>query len=178
MGVTYVDAVRSLDRTVFEDVRPRDIWQASRQVIRQHAVLGAGFGRIIAPRAYPEMNLHPAWHAHNIVLNHAVQLGWTGTILFLVLIGGIVLGLFRVYWRASGDHTAVFAACALTSVVGLLAVNMTNDALVRHTSLLFWSLTGMWLAIPNSDCRSGVPPLVHRLRSVSERVLITERPLP
>lgn len=172
MGVTYVEAVQSLDRMVFEDVRPRDIWQASRQVIRQHAVIGAGFGRIIASQAYPEMNLHRAWHAHNIVLNRAVQLGWIGTILFLVLMGGMVVWLFRTYRQTSSGHTAVLAACALTSVVGLLAVNMTNDAFVRHTSLLFWSLMGMWLAMlvrpseSTSNTTYPVPsPVVYLARS-------------
>lgn len=154
MSVSYFEAVASLERTVFDDVRPRDIWQASRHVIGQRAWVGAGFGRIIAPRAYPEMKLHRAWHAHNIVLNRAVQLGWVGAILYIVLLGGLAVWLFRAFRYASDGATAVLAACALTSLAGLIVVNMTNDALVRHTSLLFWSLMGMWFALLS---RSGEP---------------------
>lgn len=147
MNVSYWEAATSLKDTVVDDVRPRDIWQMSREVLRQRPLVGAGFGRIIAPRAYPELHLHRAWHAHNLVLSRTVQLGWIGAVLFLGMMGAIVLWLFRRYRQAGDDNTAVLAACALTTVVGMFAVNMTNDAFVRHTSLLFWSLAGMWLAL-------------------------------
>lgn len=147
MNVSYWEAAMSLKATVVEDVRPREIWQMSREVLRQRPLIGAGFGRIIAPRAYPELHLHRAWHAHNLVLSRTVQLGWVGAILFLGMMCTIVIWLFGRYRHAHDDNTAVLAACALTTVVGMFAVNMTNDAFVRHTSLLFWSLAGMWLAM-------------------------------
>ncbi len=127
------------------DPRVDGIWGASFQGIEQAPLLGVGYGRRSFYKAYPDLGTGLGWHTHNIILDKLVQTGFVGAILFIFLIASII----RLYWirlRNPPSHEVlVLSACCIALVVGMLTVNMTNHAFVRHSSLLFWSLIGMSL---------------------------------
>jgi len=127
------------------DARVDGIWGASLKGIEQAPLLGVGYGRRSFYKAYPDLGTGLGWHTHNIILDKLVQTGFVGAILFIFLIVSII----RLYWiilRNPPSHEVlVLSTCCIALVVGMLTVNMTNHAFVRHSSLLFWSLIGMSL---------------------------------
>src|SRR5207302_9165874 len=85
------------------------------------------------------------WHAHNLFLDIAVQLGLPGLILLLVLLGATL----REGWRMARAKDSFVMACgiALVAIVaGMLIRNMTDVLWVRQNSLLYWGVIGVLLA--------------------------------
>src|SRR6185295_650295 len=65
-----------------------EIWTSAAGVIKEHPVLGLGFGRGIARRALVEdLGNTQFWHAHNLILEAAIGSGIPGAALLLLLIG-------------------------------------------------------------------------------------------
>jgi len=122
------------------------IWAKATQHIEQRPLAGYGFGRgLLRDRLPGEANHELAWHAHNLFLDLALQAGFIGLVLFVVLLGATL----RQGLRFAGDSSAATAACGMALIAvlaGMLTRNMTDMLFVRQNSLLFWGVTGVLLA--------------------------------
>ena len=122
------------------------IWPKATQHIAQRPLTGYGFGRgLLRDELRAEANQELAWHAHNLFLDLALQVGLTGVVLFVLLLAATL----RQGLRLAADANAVSAACGMALIAvlaGMLTRNMTDMLFVRQNSLLFWGVTGMLLA--------------------------------
>ena len=127
------------------DSRP-GVWKKVGEEILEHPWTGAGFGRGVMSRAYPD--LLPAdegrvfWHPHNLVLTYGISAGVPGMVAVLALFGSLAWRFWRL--AVGGKPLARLAGLAGTAMVaGVLGRNMANDFFVREGALLFWALAGM-----------------------------------
>jgi O-antigen ligase len=124
------------------------LWPEVAQHIAERPVSGHGFGRGLL-RGELQEKLHDIdrnlWHAHNILLDAALQTGVVGLALLLALFGTTAyLG-----WRSALSADDGSAACGMVLVAlvaGMLARNMTDTLLARQNALLYWGLVGVLLA--------------------------------
>ena len=125
-----------------------DSWAKILALTESHPWLGSGFGRYALKNAYANSGLDPLfWHAHNVLLDYAVQLGLVGVVVFMA-----ILFLFtRYFWqlhRATSSRQLSFLAIAtLTLMLATISKNMTDDFFHRDVSLLFWSVLGLVMGI-------------------------------
>jgi len=110
---------------------------------------GAGFGRGVMNKAYPE--LIPSentmlWHAHNLVLNYGLSMGVPG-MLALLLVFAALLREYARFWQSDDQGLKMIGACGMVLVLGVFSRNMVNDMFVRDAALLFWALNGMLLGL-------------------------------
>jgi O-antigen ligase len=127
-----------------------DLWRFAVERIAEHPWVGAGIGKWSMRGAF-DAHFHNTLrlHAHNVFLNRALETGLPGLAAFVVLLGSIVAGFWRL--ACSGDaRTAAIGAAGLALVVGVIVKNLTDDFLVRQNALLFWSLTGAALGTTSS----------------------------
>jgi O-antigen ligase len=122
------------------------IWPKVAEHIEQKPWTGYGFGRGLLRGSLPgEAKDDLAWHAHNLFLDVALQLGIPGVVLLLLLIAATV----REGLRLALDRNDAAAACgiALIAVIaGMTVRNMTDVLLVRQNALLYWGVVGVLLA--------------------------------
>ena len=110
-------------------------------------MLGYGFGRgILRAALREELDAGNLWHAHNLVLDAALQSGLIG----VVLLGTLLLLTLRQGWRLAHSENAIAVACgaALIAVVlGMVMRNMTDYLWVRQNALLYWGIVGVLLGL-------------------------------
>ena len=145
--VLLVQAERETTGAYSMRADPRfSIWPKATQYIERRPLTGYGYGRgLLRDRLPGEANHELAWHAHNLFLDLALQIGLTGLMLFVVLLAAIL----RQGLRFAADASAATAACGMALIAvlaGMLTRNMTDMLFVRQNSLLFWSVTGVLLA--------------------------------
>lgn len=137
------------------DERPR-VWAAALALFRERPLQGHGFGREIVgdrierdvPPRGDEVRIR---HGHNVFVDVALQLGLPGLAMFTALL----LVLAGAYARAR--YTPAGAAVAVTGLAMLaayVAKNLTDDFFFRPSSLTFWAVNGMLLAL----CTRGERP--------------------
>ena len=148
IGVQAEREAMATARAMERDVR-LVLWPEIASRIAERPLTGYGFGRglmndtLRAKFGSLDINL---WHAHNLVLEAALQLGVPGVLLLLLLLGALV----REGWRYAMGNEDLSAACgmALIGVVaGMVVRNMTDSLFGRQNALLFWGITGVLLAI-------------------------------
>jgi O-antigen ligase len=137
------------------DQRP-GIWATAVKAIAERPWLGHGFGRgIVADEIVQATRLRGAEqdfrHAHNIVLDVALQLGLAGTAAFVALLAAIALELARA---ARVPASAPAGIAGLAMLAAFLAKNMTDDFFYRPNSLVFWALAGLLLRIAKPGTQS------------------------
>ena len=156
MRVTAETSVAErLRSTVLADPR-REIWRFSLEKIAEHPLVGAGLGRYVFRKAYPEF--HPdqvnEWHAHNMILNKGIQMGVPGMLTFLFLWLALAHEMLR-HTRKSAAHASL--AVAGLSIIGAVFVkNMTDDLFVRDTALMFWLVMGLLIGVLRSAQAKGI----------------------
>jgi O-antigen ligase len=145
-------------RSMQEDPRLA-IWPKVVERIEQQPWTGYGFGRgLLRSRLPGEAKDQVAWHAHNLFLDAALQIGIPGLVLLLVLLAATL----REGVRFALDRDDAAAACgiALVAIVGGMIVrNMTDMLLIRQNALLYWGVVGVLLAW-GAQRRTG--PLLNR----------------
>jgi O-antigen ligase len=131
--------MHSDDRPVF--------WPGVVGRILEHPLTGAGFGRGVMDKAYPDLiprENRQLWHAHNIALNYGLAMGIPGMLVLLLVFGALLREYARL-WQSEDPDLRMIAACGIVLVLGVFSRNMVNDMFVRDAALLFWALNGTLL---------------------------------
>jgi O-antigen ligase len=133
----------------FENSERYDIWRFWLTRVAEKPLTGVGFGRDLPQLAYADIKpkeWHPLMfaHAHNVLLNYALQLGIGGLAALLFLLGALALRFWRLY-RSPLEEASLLGICGMTTIIAMLSKNMTDDLFWRGDALLFWALMGMML---------------------------------
>jgi len=122
------------------------LWPEVVEYIEQRPLTGYGFGRGLLRKSLNEdFNNSLLWHAHNLFLDMALQLGLPGVALFILLLAATL----REGWRLARAPDARAAACGialLAVLAGMVVRNSTDTLLVRQNALLYWGVVGILLA--------------------------------
>ena len=142
--------------TAKADLRPQ-LWKDSIDWIRERPFTGAGFGTMVLGKEFQEQqqNLNHT-HAHNIILNYALQLGLLGPVVLIFLFYSVA----REFWKlikSSDKELQTLGIAGMAMVSGILAAGMIEDLFGRHLGWLFWALTGMILGYASNVRRDVVP---------------------
>ncbi len=137
----------------------QEIWRAALHTVAEKPVLGYGFRTASATDALVAQYTTPGFaavfrHAHNLVLNYAIQLGVLGAVIALLLF----FSLAHAFWirRLGPSGVRVAATCGVMLVFGVFLRNMTDDFFGRHAILLFGALLGMLLALSQHGSSQSV----------------------
>lgn len=133
------------------------VWPHAVDIVRERPWLGKGYGRGIARKDLQQRFIaREIWHAHNLVLETAIQTGIPGALLLLSLIG-----MTAVYgFRDSGSRNTIRAACGIAVLciaAGMFLRNMTDVLWVRQNSLLYWGIIGMLFGVGQAHAGSADP---------------------
>jgi O-antigen ligase len=132
------------------------LWPEVVDYIKARPVTGYGFGRgLLRKPLGEEFNNGLLWHAHNLFLDMALQVGLPGLALFVL----VLVATVRQGWRLAQASDARAAACgiALLGVLaGMVVRNSTDTLLVRQNALLYWGVVGVLLAWGGQAWRPSV----------------------
>jgi O-antigen ligase len=140
---------RNDDRPVF--------WPKVAGRIMEHPLTGAGFGRGVMNKAYPDLiprENTQLWHAHNVVLNYGLAMGIAGMLVLLMVFGALLREYARL-WQSDDQGVRMIGACGMVLVLGVFSRNMANDMFVRDAALLFWALNAMLLGFGRRQLAAG-----------------------
>lgn len=140
-----------LVRSVIDDSRLA-IWSYAIDDILARPWTGGGFGRTVMAALNPGFHREYGYeHAHNMVLNKGVQMGWPGIVAFLFLLGMTLRALWPRKRLKDDRRLWGYALAATTLSVGVFLKNMTDDFFVEHNALLYWALVGAVLGALAGD---------------------------
>jgi O-antigen ligase len=126
------------------DQRPK-LWRDSIAFIQERPYTGAGFGRMVLGRELATQQQDPNHtHAHNIVLNSALQLGLLGPVVLVFFFYSILRELWKLVQARDAD-LKILGIAGISLLGGIFAQSMVEDILVKHLAWLFWALLGMTL---------------------------------
>ncbi len=137
-----------------KDNRSR-IWQEAFAMIREKPLAGHGYALPAVDDAFAARFNEPWFrtyihHAHNIVLNYALQMGVFAAAVLVVLFLALWWTFMRITKQAGAQAAqAAYLAgvCGLTLVTGVFLRNMFDDFFMRHSVLLFAAMIGMFLGL-------------------------------
>ncbi|OGA16862.1 MAG: hypothetical protein A3G25_20310 [Betaproteobacteria bacterium RIFCSPLOWO2_12_FULL_63_13] len=132
------------------------VWPYVIDIVSERPWLGSGYGRGIARRAlhekFPDREI---WHAHNLFLETAIQVGIPGVALLFALISMTAAHGVQ-YFRSRDPIRAACGIAVLCIVLGMLLRNMTDVLWVRQNSLLYWGIVGMLFGIGRMRVDAGL----------------------
>lgn len=140
------------------DLRPK-LWETAWGAFREAPWLGHGFGREVLASTFspltPKGVNHPEIrHAHDTLIDVALQVGMLGLAAFIALL----LALARHYAAMLRDaELAPLGIMGLALVVGFVVKNVTDDFLHRQNALVFWALNAMLLGLARSRPAAAPP---------------------
>ncbi len=109
-----------------------------------HPVAGTGAGTFRLTDDLYRANTYIVKHSHSQWLNVLSELGMVGFILFMTVIGGLVVAVFRRPLRDGGDpDQALLAACQAAVVAFLLRISIDWDWDMAAITLAFLLLAGV-----------------------------------
>ncbi|HJQ15102.1 MAG TPA: O-antigen ligase family protein [Anaerolineales bacterium] len=140
--------------TANADLRPH-LWKDSVMWIMQRPFTGAGFGTMVLGTELQaqQQNLHHT-HAHNILLNYALQLGLLGPLVVIFLFYSVG----REFWKlvqSEDRELQILGIAGISMVSGVLTAGMIEDLFGRHLGWLFWALAGMTMGYARNQPRDG-----------------------
>ena len=122
------------------------LWPEVLERIQERPLTGYGFGRgALRGPLSAELNNPLLWHAHNLFLDTALQLGIPGLALLVVLLAATLRAGWRLA-RSPDDFAAACGIAVLGVVAGMLMRNMTDMLWVRHNALVYWAVLGVLFA--------------------------------
>jgi O-antigen ligase len=141
------------------------ILHATNDMMRERPWLGYGYanpdiGDSFAARLETPWLRQYVQHAHNVVLNHALQMGPMGAIVILALFAALAWVFIRRVPLAGLARLA--GLCGVALVIGVFMRNMTDDFFSRHTAQFFGAALGMLLGLGTHR-----PPL--NMRNTAQR---------
>lgn len=124
------------------------IWHYAFKRIAERPITGYGFGRGILRHDFiAHFNNNPLiWHAHNMVLNYALEAGVFGVLALLLLFGSLTRQFWRLY-RSESRDVWLLGLLGLCLLAGVAIKAMTDDIIIREDALLLWSIFGMSLGL-------------------------------
>ena len=147
--------------TVTHDVRWA-AWKIWAEKGMEHPLLGFGYGKRLIP-----VHIEPAYreqlaaigedltgHAHNLLLNVWLQMGFLGLAVLLALFIAIARHLLTSEDKES-QAPRFNATIGVGVLIGLLAKNMTDDFFGQALALYFWLLMGIALGLHEAESRRG-----------------------
>ncbi len=147
-------SVTGLENSVTHDPRPQ-IWSYAVQRIAQRPWTGYGFGRgILRHEFVKHFDNSYYWHAHDMLLNYALEAGPWGVIALLFLFATFLREYWKLY-KNSNPRIRLYGQFGLALLVGAAVKSLTDDILIRENSLLFWSLIGMSLGYAGHRLAAG-----------------------
>lgn len=121
------------------------LWIFVARHISEHPLTGAGFGRgALRQTLTSHFDDDHLWHAHNLFLNYALQMGVGGLLAILLLFWALAREFWLLY-RSSNREASLIGIAGLALLSGVIVKNMTDDFHVRHLALLFWAMAGISL---------------------------------
>lgn len=144
--VIITESNRVIPETTIQGDPRIPLWKFAFENIRDHPLTGAGFGRGALRQTLKSHfnNGQQLWHAHNLFLNYAVQMGVGGLLAIMLLFLAIGKEFWKLY-RSTKPDISLIGIVGLALLSGVIAKNMTDDFFVRQHALLFWALVGMCL---------------------------------
>lgn len=133
-------------------------------MIGERPLLGVGYanadlGNAFAARFDVPWLKNYVHHAHNVVLNHALQMGVTGAVVIVILFA--VLAWTFATRLPAGGLARLAGLCGVALVVGVFLRNMTDDFFSRHTVQFFGAAAGMLLGLatrrPTLNLQGSIP---------------------
>lgn len=122
------------------------IWPQGVERWREAPWLGRGFGRptLALPAGTPPDGMQDprVWHAHNVFLDVALELGVVGLALFLATI--VAFAREALAALASAAPRRWVAIMALATLVAFVMKNFPDDFFVRHIALFCAALAGVF----------------------------------
>ncbi|MBU0593608.1 MAG: O-antigen ligase family protein [Gammaproteobacteria bacterium] len=121
------------------------IWQYWVEKIAERPLTGVGFGRDLPRLVYQKPTEWPDLffaHAHNLVLNHGLQMGIPGILVLLLLFGSMT----RAFWRMAQSSDRKYREIGIVGlglIVAVFTKNMTDDLFWRTDALIFWAFAGI-----------------------------------
>lgn len=124
----------------------RTLWRIAADEFLEHPLLGIGLGnfRLVYGRALDYTDWNESIHSNNWYVETLVSLGLLGALPFFAWMALFATDILRVLRRGPRSMWQIALAAAILSyfVHGLLDYFL----MFNSTGLLFWLLTGMWLA--------------------------------
>ena len=118
------------------------LWESTCGMISDHPVTGIGWGAY--QFVYPQYDFfiqNPdtiIFHAHNLYLNIAAELGLPGIAIFLLIVITHLLIGFKALRRASGESRGIMMGL-IAIIIGVLVNGMTDYAMFNiEISMIFW----------------------------------------
>lgn len=143
----YYPAATSTVESLSMDERPH-VWSLAAELIAERPVKGHGYGREILgdriERALPPATSVHIRHAHNVLIDVALQTGALGVLAFAAMLGALAWTYVQARHAPGGGGVAVTGLALLATFV---VKNLTDDFFFRPNSLTFWALNGMLLAL-------------------------------
>ena len=137
-----------------------ELWQRAGWMVADFPFTGIGLGQFSAvlPAGYPIFSAPPGTfmpHAHNLILEYAVELGLPGAAAFVAVLVGFFRQMIGVVATTDAvtRWTAIGAAAA---IAGYLAYGLT-DAIApgARGGIVFWLVIGLGLAAADVARRGG-----------------------
>jgi O-antigen ligase len=141
-------------------------WRHSLGEIADHPFRGIGLGRHSFSKAYPDFRARHQpllWHAHNMFIELALQIGVQGLFAILWAFAALVAVLWPHAPPRRGDAAGLFGLATAVMVVGFSVRNLADDFFVDDSALLFWLLAGLalggrWLGRRGGEKNPWTPP--------------------
>ncbi|WP_261843391.1 O-antigen ligase family protein [Aliamphritea ceti] len=109
---------------------------------------GLGFGYEVPSIALKEKmpkSFEPAYkmHAHNVILNKTLQIGFIGIFFFLLL---YLIPCKRFYQATKNTETIHAGIIGISITTAFFLKSMTDDFFIRNNIIIFWILIGLLIA--------------------------------
>ena len=133
---------------VLQDGRAQ-IWRVAWEMFRERPLLGYGYSNPEFSDAFAA-RFDPGWrhlfrHAHNVFLNHMLQMGVMGAAVLFFLFATLVRTF--VARARLGALARVGGYCGIALVIAVILRNSTDDFFSRHAVQFFGAFVGMLLGL-------------------------------
>jgi len=126
------------------------LWSYSLERIAERPFRGIGLGRHSFSKAFPDFRrTHQPllWHAHNMFVDLALQLGLQGLAAMVLVMAVLVAKLWPRAPPDPGRMPQLFCGATAVMVVGFAVRNLTDDFFADDSALLFWLLAGLGMGV-------------------------------
>ncbi len=146
-GKKGIDFEATASRINENSINPRiGIWKFSLNEIASHPFTGFGIGRRNFIKKYIQFQNTETWHAHNIFLELALELGVQGLLAFIFLVYVLIRTSWEGLKKTTGESYYWFLA-SLIFLTGFFVRNMFDDLYIDDLVQMFWALSGLSAAV-------------------------------